>query len=143
MPQIDNGHWQFGGEQLDIFKHAGFVYVVVHKPTMKMYFGRKNFLMGGANKGYESKWREYLTSSSRVKALIEREGNDKFLFIALEQYKTLAGLGYAETWTMMYAKTPENPSRFFNLSVEAVRWSSKEKITDRHIQRLNTVLGIK
>ena len=125
----NNGHWQFGDTQLDCHKFTGFVYIIKHRKTGVMYIGRKNFVMGGANRGMESRWREYMSSSSRLQRLIEKDGKDQFFFIALEQYKTLGGLGYAETWSMMYARTPERQDRFLNLSVEAVRWASKESIT--------------
>lgn len=138
-----NGHWQFGDEQMQPHKFAGFVYCIRHRATGVMYLGRKNFIRQGRYAGYESDWRSYQSSSKKLQTWIADEGANAFYFIVLDQYKTMGGLGYAETWSLMHARTPENPSRFLNKSVESVSWHSREPISTRHETRLNQILGIK
>ena len=140
---LDNGHWAFADMQMEPHKFCGFVYCIRHKSSGVMYFGRKNFLRQGAYAGYESNWRDYLSSSKKLQGWIDVEGKSAFYFIVLDQYKTVGGLGYAETWTMMHARTPENPKRFLNKSVESVSWHSRESISERHISRLNHLLSVK
>ena len=140
---FDNGHWQFGGKRMQPYDRMGFVYCIRHRASGIMYLGRKNYLLQGRDAGFESDWRNYSSSSKKLKSWIEREGEAAFYFIVLEEYKTPGGLGYAETWSMMHARTPENPHRFLNKSVEAVSWHSREPITARHIERLNKLLEVK
>lgn len=140
---LDNGHWQFGGVAMKPHENAGFVYCIRHRATGVMYFGRKNFIRQGRYAGFESDWRSYQSSSKKLQNWIAELGTDAFYFIVLEQYRTMGGLGYAETWTLMTAKTTENPQRFLNKSVESISWHSREKITERHESRLKQILSVK
>ena len=63
--KFDNGHWLFP-EQLG--NGVGFIYVIRDLELKRCYLGKKQFVGAGKlNKGKESNWKKY-TSSSKVLA---------------------------------------------------------------------------
>ena len=74
----DTGHWIAQGLDLDPAGAIGFVYLIVDLETKQKYIGKKNFKgRGKANKGKQSNWKEYCSSSKAVQALIAEKGKDK------------------------------------------------------------------
>jgi hypothetical protein len=136
VKSFDNGHWQFP-EQLDSTKAFGFIYLIKDKSTGMMYIGRKNFRsLSKLHKGKESAWRSYASSSEQLQELIKIKGKQNFEFYVLEQYYTLGGLGWGETWSQAVVEVPSKTSRFLNRLIPAIKWKSKEDITQRHKDRL-------
>jgi hypothetical protein len=132
-----NGHWDFP-DQLGI--GVGFIYVIYDEFMNRAYLGKKQFRgTGKLNKGMESNWKRYTSSSKVLNELISLRPRDEFEFIAIEQYKTKGTLSYSETWSLCYVEAPTSPIWYNNL-IEKVSWNVKEPITDRHKERLNAVL---
>ena len=115
----------------------GFVYLIVDTETNQKYIGKKNFKgRGKLNKGVESNWKTYTSSSTYVQALIKEKGVEKFHFIILEQYKTVGGLSFAETWSQVVSETPSRNEEYLNRFIDKVTWKVVEPVTDRHKRRL-------
>jgi hypothetical protein len=139
----DNGHWLFP-EQLDFQKAFGFIYLIRETATGVMYIGRKNFRgTGKLNKGKQSNWRHYTSSSNELNSTMENIGNAAFKFYVLEQYYTPGGVGWAEVWTQCHVETPTNPEIYLNRKIEGISWRSKEAISDRHKRRLKAIIELK
>ena len=138
----DNGHWAFP-DQLDFNKAYGFVYAIRRVSTGQIYIGRKNFrTYGKRNEGRQSNWKQYTSSSDRLNSFIKAFGKSDFRFFVLEQYYTVGGVGWAETWSQCHAETATNQVKYLNKSIEKVSWVSKEKITDRHKDRLTKIMNL-
>jgi len=62
-----------------------YTYIIKHKPTGKLYYGYR-----GANKveAQEDLWKNYFTSSKKVKELIEQDGADSFDFEIRKVFET-------------------------------------------------------
>ncbi len=131
------GHWDHTGLELDPDSAVGFVYLIVYKETNQKYIGKKNFKgRGKLNKGKESNWKVYTSSSKYLVDLIKEKGKDQFEFIILDQYKTTGGLSFAETWSQVVSETPSNNDEFMNRFIDKVTWKVTEPVTDRHKRRL-------
>ena len=130
------GHWNsFPG--LDQKGAVGFVYMIIHKPTNRKYIGKKNFHgRGKSNRGVESNWKTYTSSSKYLNELLKEEGKDCFEFVILEQYYTVGGLSFAETWSQVVSETPSRNEEFMNRFIDKVTWKVTEPVTTRHKQRL-------
>jgi len=116
------------------------VYIIVQKSTGRMYIGRKNFRsLSKLNKGKQSNWRDYTSSSKSLNALLQTAGYSDFLFFAVEQYYTPGGLGWGETWSQCHVETASR-DRFLNRMIESVSWKSKESISARHKARLDAIV---
>jgi len=116
---------------------VGFVYVIRGKDGGRSYIGKKQYVgRGRANRGVVSNWQWYVSSSKELSAVIKEYGKDMFEFIAIEEYKTMGGLSYAETWSLMYAETPSRQDLWYNRLINKVSWISKEGISERHKRRL-------
>lgn len=138
----DTGHWIAQGLDLDPAGAIGFVYLIVDLETKQKYIGKKNFKgRGKANKGKQSNWKEYCSSSKAVQALIAEKGKDAFAFIILEQYFTLGGLSFAETWCQTICEIPSNNDEFLNRFIDKVTWKVTEPVTQRHRKRLRYYLN--
>ena len=136
-----NGKWIFP-EILNPDIYVGFLYVIRDNYLERFYFGKKNYkVRRGANKGKESNWRKYNTSSPLMKTLFAERPMEEFEFIVLEQYRTQGTLSYAETWTLCYVEAPTN-EKWYNTRIEKVTWPCKEPITDRHKQRIHQVIDM-
>lgn len=131
-----NGHWDFP-EKMGV--GVGFIYVIYDNILNRAYLGKKQFVgMGKLNKGQESNWRKYTSSSELLNALLKVRPRTEFEFIGIEQYKTKGTLSYAETWSLCLVEAPTT-IEWYNTQIEKVSWSVKEGVTDRHKQRLNLI----
>mgnify|MGYP003608185019 CR=1 FL=1 len=131
-----NGHWDFPAQ---MGRGVGFVYAIVDKIQQKGYIGRKNYKVAtGYRKGASSDWHNYCSSSASLERHMTGRNIKDFEFIALEEYATLATLGFAETWSQVMTGVAVNPN-WLNTRIEEVRWACAEPITSRHIERLRAV----
>lgn len=131
-----NGHWQHD-TPLGIPGYVGFIYCIRDVMNEKLYLGKKQFRgLGKENKGEDSNWRWYISSSKELSESIRRNGKNHFEFVAIEQYKTKATLSYAETWSLMHVESPFRRDKWYNLLVNKVSWVTKEPITQKHKDRL-------
>lgn len=137
---FDNGHWLFP-KQLDYENAFGFIYVIVDKLEPAFYIGKKNFRGNGKlNRGKQSNWRNYTSSSKLVNELLGLYGKESFDFIVLDQYYNRGSLPYAETWSQCVAEVPTNNHVTYNRFIDSVSWKVTEPITDLHKKRLLKVL---
>jgi hypothetical protein len=138
-----NGHWSFPeqmGSATEV-KYIGFIYVIRDTCLRRLYLGKKTYYgLGKLNKGKESNWRKYVSSSDVLKEMFRVRSKDEFEFICIEQYQTKGTLSYAETWSLCYVEAPTS-KEWYNTLIEKVSWSVKERITDRHKERLNKVIN--
>jgi len=139
--QFSNGHWKFPEQMGQLYKpYVGFIYIIYDTYLNRAYLGKKQYVgRGSLNKGIESNWKKYVSSSALLKELISVRPKEEFEFICLEQYETMGTLSYSETWSLCLVEAPTS-ERFYNRLIEKVSWPVKEKITDRHKERLNKVL---
>jgi hypothetical protein len=115
--------------------------MIVEKETNKKYIGKKNFKgRGKLNKGQASNWKSYTSSSDYLQKLIKEKGKEAFYFIILEQYSTLGGLSFAETWSQVTSETPSKNDEFINRFIDKVTWKVTEPVTARHKRRLKHYL---
>jgi hypothetical protein len=136
--KFNNGHWLFP-EQLGI--GVGFIYVIRDNYLRRCYLGKKQFFgMGKLNRGEESDWRHYESSSNILKAHFKERPRHEFEFIAIEQYRTKGTLAYSETWSLCIVEAPTTKD-WYNVLIPKVTWDTiKESITKRHKERLQKVL---
>jgi hypothetical protein len=140
--ELDNGHWIFP-DQLSFDSAVGFVYVIKHKESNIMYIGKKYFRGSGhKNRGQQSNWRSYTSSSRVLNEMITNEGKDNFIFFAIEEYHTRGAISYAESYSQMLLEIPTNNHMFLNRNIEGVRWKCTEKITPRHKKRLKHIVSL-
>jgi hypothetical protein len=138
IKKYDNGHWLFP-EQLG--DGVGFIYVIRDNVLQRFYLGKKTFRGAGKlNYGKESNWKRYTSSSNTIATLLKERPVEEFDFIVLEQYKAKGALSYAETWTLCLVEAPTNVT-WYNTRIEKVSWPVKERITQRHKQRLHDVIA--
>jgi len=131
----DNGHWMFP-EKMGEVGYVGFIYVIRDNVLNRYYLGKKLFRgMGKLNRGKESDWKTYSSSSKLFKEIFTVRPDEEFEFICLEQYKSKGALAYAETWSLCHVEAPTK-KHWYNTRIEAISWSVKEQITDRHKLRL-------
>ena len=99
--------WMLNGQQMlhmPIGKF-GFVYLITHIPSGKIYVGKKNFKKGDI---YESDWRTYKTSSNILKPLIEKSPNE-FKAEVIDIAITSKQLGFLEhKWQVYYNVFDDN-----------------------------------
>jgi hypothetical protein len=135
----ENGHWVFH-EKMGDKNYVGFIYVIFDAYLRKAYLGKKNFRVGkGSKKGQESNWKSYISSSKYVKLMLENRPRDEFEFIVLDQYKTKGTLSYSETWSLCYVEAPTTDN-WYNVLIEKVSWPIKEKISERHKEKLDEII---
>jgi len=133
----ENGHWHFE-EKMGI--GVGFIYVIRDNTLERFYLGKKLFYGTGVqNKGKESNWKKYTSSSKVLNELLKQRPKDEFDFVCLEQYKTKGTLSYSETWSLCLVEAPTK-KEWYNTLIEKVAWPVKEPITDRHKKRLKLVM---
>ncbi len=143
-----NGHWRWeSGELLGREGYIGFIYVIRDVLNNRLYLGKKQYRgTGKINKGQESNWRWYISSSNELSETVKARGKAGFEYYAIEEYKAKGALSFAETWSLCYAQTPVHPHRWYNKLINKVSWPVREPITERHIRRLdmliNKVIGI-
>ncbi len=131
--QHQNGHWCF---EQQMGTGVGFIYVIRDNVLERFYLGKKLFFgMGTLNKGKESNWKKYTSSSKVLNELIKERPREEFDFICLEQYKTKGTLSYSETWSLCFVEAPTS-NKWYNTLIEKVSWNVKEPVTERHKRRL-------
>jgi hypothetical protein len=96
--------------------------------------------MGKENKGQDSNWRWYISSSKELSAAVKLNGKGSFEYHAVEQYRSKGAVSYAETWSLMHVEAPVNRHRWYNMLVNKVSWTVKEPITERHKRILNRLV---
>jgi len=134
---FDNGHWQFPERMGD---GVGFIYVIRDNYLKRFYLGKKLYYgMGKLNKGKESNWKKYTSSSKVLAEMLKERPKEEFDFICLEQYKTKGTLSYSETWTLCFVEAPTSVM-WYNRLIEKVSWPVKEGISERHKSRLNDIM---
>jgi len=117
---------------------AGFVYLIVNLKENRLYLGRKFYrVRRGKSKGKPHSWEGYTSSSNKLNEDMKKLGKDNFKFYIIEEYKTLGGLTWAETWSLCRARIPEQNELWYNRRIEKVAWASPENITNRHMRRLD------
>jgi hypothetical protein len=138
LPKYTNGHWLFP-EQMG--EGVGFIYVIRDNVLHRCYLGKKQFYgMGKLNKGEESNWKSYKSSSKTLAEHFKERPKYEFDFVCLEQYQTKGTLSYSETWSLCFVEAPT--SKFwYNTLIEKVTWPVKEPITERHKTRLRQVMS--
>lgn len=135
--KFNNGHWLFPEQMGD---GVGFIYVIRDHVLQRLYLGKKQFYgTGKLNKGQESNWKKYVSSSKVLAELLKVRPKDEFEFICIEQYQTKGTLAYSETWSLCLVEAPTSPV-WYNTLIEKVSWNVREKITDRHKDRLERVV---
>ena len=138
-PKFHNGHWTFP-EQMGIDR-VGFIYVIRDTYLERLYLGKKQFFgTGVANRGHESNWRRYRSSSPVLKEMFKETPMDEFEFICIEQYKTKGTLSYSETWSLCQVEAPTS-KLWYNTLIGKVSWPVREPITDRHKERLHDAVN--
>lgn len=103
------GHWTYSGEEIDIAKMVGFVYIIERiSPTPKFYIGKKimNFalkrkpLKGRTNKRRYTKisdWKTYTGSSVDLNEDIKIMEKKNFTFKIIKFCESKLELSYLET----------------------------------------------
>jgi len=135
--RFNNGHWSFP-EQMGT--GVGFIYVIRDTVLERLYLGKKLFYgTGQLNKGKESNWKKYTSSSKVLTEVMKERPRSEFEFICIEQYKSKGTLSYSETWSLCLVEAPTSKV-WYNTLIEKVSWSVKEPISDRHKARLNMIL---
>ena len=131
-----NGHWDFP-EKVDINNAFGFVYLIKNTENGMMYIGKK-FLKGTGkkNRGVESNWKSYTSSSTTINDDIKQNGKAHYEFYILDLYKTRGGVAWAETWSQCMVEVPTNNHIWYNRFIDKVSWKSSEAISLRHKTRL-------
>lgn len=137
----NNGHWDWDDEPLGSKPNIGFIYVIKDIINAKLYLGKKQFVGAGkVNKGQDSNWRWYISSSKELSESIKTHGKDNFEFIAIEQYKSKGGLSYAETWSLLHVQTPVYRDKWYNVLINKISWRVTEPPTARHRERLHAIM---
>ena len=137
---FNNGHWQFP-EQMGGDEYVGFIYVIRDKYLQRCYLGKKTYRGSGKlNKGVESDWKRYKSSSNLLKDMFKERPKEEFEFICIEQYRTKGTLSYSETWSLCAVEAPTSKV-FYNTLIEKVSWPVKEAITVRHKERLAAAIN--
>ncbi len=136
-----NGHWEWSDEPLGSGKYKGFIYVIKDCVNSKLYLGKKQFVGAGKiNKGVQSNWQWYISSSKELAASVKMNGKENFEFIAIEQYTSAGALSYAETWSLLHVQSPVYRDKWYNVLINKISWSVKEPPTKRHRDRLHAVM---
>ncbi len=139
VPRFDNGRWHFE-EQMGGKEFVGFVYVIYDKVLNRAYLGKKLYRgHGQVNKGLESDWRRYKSSSTLLKDMWKERPMSEFEFVCIEQYRTKGALSYSESWSLAFVEAPTT-KYFYNTRLEGVSWKVSEAITVRHKQHLVNLL---
>jgi len=137
-----NGHWKFP-EQMGDKKYVGFIYVIRDTVLKRFYLGKKQYRgTGRVNKGKESNWKKYTSSSKLFLEILKQRPIEEFEFICIEEYKAKGALAYGETWSLCLVEAPTTTG-WYNTRIEAISWSVKEGITDRHKDRLSKTINWK
>lgn len=137
-----NGHWEW--DQTDMLgtgKNTGFIYVICDLVESRLYLGKKQFVGAGKiNKGQQSNWQWYISSSTELSASVKMNGKENFRFVAIEQYKSKGALSYAEVWSLLHVQSPVFKHKWYNILINKVSWRVSEPPTQRHRERLHKLM---
>jgi hypothetical protein len=140
IKKFNNGHWQFS-TQMGGKESVGFIYVIRDNFLKRFYLGKKQYRgTGKLNKGKESDWKKYKSSSKLLLEMFKERPSEEFDFICIEEYKAKGALAYGETWSLCLVEAPTTTG-WYNTRIEAISWSVKEGITDNHKERLNKTIN--
>jgi hypothetical protein len=139
---IDNGHWKFP-KQMGEGKASGFVYVIRDNFMERFYLGKKKYKtkIRGTQRYETGAWRTYISSSNTVKQMLAQRPIEEFEFIVLEEYIMAGALSYAETWSLCHVEAPTTDT-WYNKRIEEVSWNVRERVTDRHKDRLHRIIAM-
>jgi hypothetical protein len=140
VSRFNNGHWNFD-KQMGEKEYVGFIYIIFDTVLKKYYLGKKNYRGAGKlNRGVESDWKRYKSSSSCLKAHFAERPKEEFLFICLEEYKKKGSLAWAETWSLCFVEAPTTDV-WYNKRIEPISWNVIEHVTNKHKDRLQLTIG--
>lgn len=145
--------WIYKNEELDEQnipeKALGFVYTITHKPSGKVYIGKK-LLTKAATRQVNgrkikcrkpSDWKEYWSSSPTLKEWIAEEGIENFHREILTFCFSKSSLTYCEEMSMFVLGVLERPEKFINENIRSKMYRSwvkgKEEIAELR-ERLKT-----
>lgn len=138
--KFNNGHWQ-SPTQMGGKEYVGFIYIIRDNFLKRFYLGKKQYRgTGKLNKGKESDWKKYKSSSKLLLEMFKERPSEEFDFICIEEYKAKGALAYGETWSLCLVEAPTTIG-WYNTRIEAISWSVKEGITDKHKERLNKTIN--
>jgi len=138
-----NGHWQWDGAPLGGSQYTGFIYVIRDTNINRLYLGKKQYRgTGKLNKGQESNWRWYISSSTELSNNVKATQKTGFEYYAIEEYKAKGALSFAETWSLCHVEAPCNQHMWYNKLINKVSWVVHEGITERHKQRLSDIIAM-
>lgn len=144
--------WQNIPESIEDYE--GFVYLITNLETQQKYVGRKYFWRklrvkraGKSNRRRvtkESDWREYLSSSIRLKKLIAQEGIEKFSFEIIHLGTTRSDVNYLElkeqvNRDVLKAKLPSNEFEYYNDSILSRYFKPKEPGTAEYKTKCDNI----
>jgi hypothetical protein len=142
MIEMDKyGHWEAPWE-FDPSQFVGFVYRITHKPTGRIYVGKKFFwssirkiVKNRKNRKKiikESDWKKYSSSSAWVNSEIKLYGKDKFEFEILSLHESKSTLAWEETRILvthdaLRTKLPDGSKKFYNGLVCGIKYIVKDE----------------
>lgn len=139
---VGNGHWDFpitmGKEP-----YVGFIYIIRNTVNNRCYIGKKFYKGSGKlNKGQDSNWPWYISSSKELAADVKAVGKEGFEFYCLDQYVARGALAYAETWSLCHVDSPLNRDKWYNTQIGEVSWKVNEPVTELHKERLDIIRSV-
>jgi len=140
----DNGHW--GGIQAEPDKFFGFLYLITHVKSGRMYIGKKQYYTAKQKvKGCKSKitdrqspkwklccwkesdWRTYKGSSNSLAKFMKENPDDEFTYTIIRQCRSRGTLHYGELkelWKrdVLAAEQEDGSPLYWNLSIGAIKF---------------------
>lgn len=137
----ETGHWKADWE-FDPEMFVGFVYLITHIPTGRMYIGKKFFwatirktVKNRKNRKKvikESDWKKYTSSSAWVNSEIKLYGKEQFKFEILSLHESKSTLAWEETRLLVVhdalrTKLPDGSKKFYNGLVCGIKYVVKDE----------------
>jgi len=117
---MNNGRWKFT-RQMAGYGYKGFLYYIKIKPTGDIYIGKRKYAT-------KTDWRTYKSSSNLLKQLYKELEPGEIEYICIDEYKSLCGLAFAETYILATLKAPFT-DRVLNYSIPEFNYHCKEQPT--------------
>jgi hypothetical protein len=140
---MDLGHWinSTGLDEIDLESSLGFIYRITLQDEKKSYYiGRKQFWNKRGRYWYDSEWRTYTSSSTRVNEYVESNGISALRFEILAVFSSKSLLNYAETLGIILSRSYEDSDRGLNGQFSRCRGTLKFEGTDgeqlAHLRKL-------
>lgn len=114
--------WQYDAS-INPEEYEGFIYLVTHVPTGRMYVGKKSVWTYRKRKRLkQSNWQNYWTSSDEIKQLVKQDGKDAFKREVLHWCKTKRAMTFLETAEqfkrdVLHATTATGEHAYFNRNI--------------------------